>query len=199
MIARLRGVLLDKRPGQVVVDVAGVGYELVVPLSTYAALGEAGAQVTLHTYTHVREDALALFGFATRIEKLLFERLIAVGGVGPKTAVALLSGLGAESLVAAVRARDVRRLATVPGIGRKTAERIVLELADRIDTFARDADLPAQGPGRMRDDLVSALGNLGYNARAAEEAAAAVMRDAPSEAPAGFEVLLKRALHALSR
>jgi Holliday junction DNA helicase RuvA len=199
MIAHLRGTLLDKQPGSVVVEAAGVGYELAIPLSTYTVIGEPGETVALHVHTHVREDALALFGFGTRLEKDLFQRLIAVSGVGPKTAVALLSGLGAEALIAAVRARDVRRLSSVPGIGRKTAERIALEIADRIEALSRGAALPARGPARMQDDLVSALLNLGYNARAAEDAAAAAMDEKETSPPAGFEALFRRALRSLAR
>jgi len=200
MIAHLRGTVLDKAPGSVVIEAGGVGYELTIPLSTYATLGEAGASVALHVHTHVREEALALFGFATRLEKALFQRLIGVSGVGPKTAVALLSGLGAEALIGAVRARDVRRLATVPGIGRKTAERIALEIADRIEALARGAALPAKGPARMQDDLVSALVNLGYNARAAEDAVAAAIEGQEAGVPSvGFEALFRQALRSLAR
>ena len=202
MIARIRGTLVDKHPGRIVVDVGGVGYEMTIPLSTYRDLGETGSPVDLHVHTHVREDALALFGFGSRLEKELFVRLIAVGGVGPKTAMALLSGLGAADLVEAVRQRDVRRLATVPGIGRKTAERITIELADRIEALTLAAGVVATRPAAraLRDDLASALENLGYNARSADEAAAAAMK---AEAAAGgapaFEGLLKRALKMLAR
>jgi len=202
MIARIRGTLVDKHPGLIVVDVGGVGYEMTIPLSTYRDLGETGSPVDLHVHTHVREDALALFGFGSRLEKQLFVRLIAVGGVGPKTAVALLSGLGAADLVEAVRRRDVRRLATVPGIGRKTAERITIEVADRLDALVSAAGAATAPPASraLRDDLASALVNLGYNARSADEAAAAAME---AEAAAGgapiFEVLLKRALRMLAR
>lgn len=202
MIARIRGTLVDRRPGLIVVDVGGVGYEMTIPLSTYRDLGETGSPVDLHVHTHVREDALALFGFGSRLEKELFVRLIAVGGVGPKTAVALLSGLGAADLVEAVRQRDVRRLATVPGIGRKTAERITIELADRIEALTLAAGVVATRPAAraLRDDLASALENLGYNARSADEAAAAAMEAeaAAGRAPA-FEGLLKRALKMLAR
>jgi len=202
MIARIRGTLVDKHPGLIVVDVGGVGYEMTIPLSTYRDLGETGSPVDLHVHTHVREDALALFGFGSRLEKELFVRLIAVGGVGPKTAVALLSGLGAADLVEAVRQRDVRRLATVPGIGRKTAERITIELADRIEALTLAAGVVATRPAAraLRDDLASALENLGYNARSADEAAAAAMEAeaAAGRAPA-FEGLLKRALKMLAR
>jgi Holliday junction DNA helicase RuvA len=202
MIARIRGTIADKRPGLVVVDVAGVGYELTIPLSTYRDLGGAGSPVDLHVHTHVREDALALFGFGSRLEKDLFVRLIAVGGVGPKTAVALLSGLGAADLVDAVRRRDVRRLSMVPGIGRKTAERIAIEVADRLEALAPAHDTAASdlATRTLRDDLASALLNLGYNARSADEAALAALEaeGAAGGAPA-FESLLKRALRMLSR
>jgi Holliday junction DNA helicase RuvA len=195
MIARLSGTLLEKSPGLLVLDVAGVGYEVTIPLGTFRAVGEPGGRIELHVHTHVREDTLALFGFATRLEKDLFVRLLAVNGVGPKTAVALLSGLGAEPLVEAVRRRDIRRLSGAPGIGRKTAERIAVDLADRLDALA-PADRPA-GAGGVQEDLVSALVNLGYNARAASEAAAGALDGAPAEPP--FEDLLRRALRTLSR
>jgi Holliday junction DNA helicase RuvA len=194
VIARLKGLLLEKNPGLLVLDVAGVGYELTIPLGTFRVVGEPGSRVDLHVHTHVREDTLSLFGFATRLEKDLFVRLLAVNGVGPKTAVALLSGLGAEPLVEAVRRRDIKRLSGAPGIGRKTAERIALDLADRLDALA-----PADGaaPAGLKEDLVSALVNLGYNARAASEAAAGALDGAPAEPP--FEDLLRRALRTLSR
>jgi len=210
VIARLAGTLLDKQPGRAVVDVAGVGYELTIPLSTFYQLGDPGSRVELHVHTHVREDALALFGFRTRREKDLFARLIGVTGVGPKTAIAVLSGLGADDLIEAVRQRDAGRLAAVPGIGRKTADRILLELADRLDALeaagAADEPLgagpPGSGRGRarafLRQDLVSALVNLGYNARVAADAAARVLGDASGTA-LPFEVLLRESLKILSR
>jgi Holliday junction DNA helicase RuvA len=203
MIARLSGTLIEKRPGAVVIDVGGVGYEVTIPLPTFRWLGEAGAHVDLHVHTHVREDLLALFGFATRREKDLFVVLLGVNGVGPKTAVAMMSGLGAEDLVDAVRRRDVRRLSSVPGIGRKTAERIALEVADRMSSLERapgdDGPAGPSGAGSLRDDLVSALVNLGYNARAAETAAARALGDAGQEPPPEFEAVLRRALKSLSR
>ncbi|HEU4403610.1 MAG TPA: Holliday junction branch migration protein RuvA, partial [Candidatus Polarisedimenticolia bacterium] len=153
MIARLSGTLLDKLPGLAVIDVAGVGYEVSIPLSTYYDLGEPGSRVELHIHTHVREDNLALFGFRTRREKELFARLIGVGGVGPKTAIAILSGLGTQDLVEAVRRRDIGRLSSIPGIGRKTAERIALELADRLESLEGPSDAggsAARAPGAAR-------------------------------------------------
>lgn len=202
MIARLSGTLIEKRPGAVVIDVGGVGYEVTIPLPTFRELGEAGTHVELHVHTHVREDALALFGFATRREKDLFVILLGVNGVGPKTAVAMMSGLGAGDLVDAVRRRDVRRLSSVPGIGRKTAERIVLEVADRMASLERDAGqagAAGMDTGGLRDDLVSALVNLGYNARAAGTAAARALDDAGQAPPPEFEAVLRRALKSLSR
>ena len=196
MIARLKGLLLEKNPGALVLDVAGVGYELTIPLGTFRAVGEPGSRIDLHVHTHVREDTLSLYGFATRLEKDLFVRLLAVSGVGPKTAVALLSGLGAEPLVEAVRRRDIKRLSGAPGIGRKTAERIAVDLADRLDALA-PPDGAAPAPAGLKEDLVSALVNLGYNARAASEAAAGALDGAPTEPP--FEDLLRRALRTLSR
>lgn len=200
MIARIRGALLEKHPGSIVVDVGGVGYDLTIPLSTFRGLGEPGSQVDLHVHTHVREDTLALFGFGSRLEKELFVRLIAVSGVGPKTAVALLSGLGAPDLVDAVRRRDVRRLATVPGIGRKTAERIAIEVADRLDALSPGGEAPGRPAERaLVDDLVSALVNLGYNARSAAEAAEAALEAGAGGGPPAFEASLKRALRMLAR
>ena len=132
MIAQLRGCLLRKEPQEAVVDVGGVGYRVTIPLSTFYRLGEAGSEVTLLTHTHVREDALALFGFLTAVEQALFERLIAVSGVGPKLAVSVLSGIEAPELVAALRSSDVARLTRIPGVGKKTAERLVVELKDKM-------------------------------------------------------------------
>jgi len=210
VIARLAGTLLDKQPGRAVVDVAGVGYEVTIPLSTYYQLGDPGSRVELHVHTHVREDALALFGFRTRREKDLFARLINVTGVGPKTAIAVLSGLGADDLIEAVRLRDAGRLSAVPGIGRKTADRILLELADRLEALeaAGAADEPSgagppgsrRAPTRafLRQDLVSALVNLGYNARGAADAAGRVLGDASGTA-LPFETLLRESLKILSR
>lgn len=205
MIARLCGTLVDKQPGSAVVDVGGVGYQLSIPLSTYYEMGEPGSRVELHVHTHVREDALALFGFRTRFEKEIFARLISVNGVGPRTALAVLSGLGAEDLIGAVRSRDITRLSSVPGIGRKTAERIAVDLADRLDSLSPPGDGPAGTPGGagagrpdVRQDLVSALVNLGYNARVAADAAGRVLRASPAPSPP-FQALLRETLKILSR
>ncbi len=199
MIARLRGTLIEKEPGRAVVDVGGVGYEVAIPLSTFSSLGDRGGPVDLHVHTHVREESIALFGFSTRREREIFARLIEVNGVGPKTAIAALSGLGTDDLIEAVRQRDPKRLSSVPGIGRKTAERILLEVADRIEALAPAA--PGRGTGAAagaRQDLISALLNLGYNARVASEAVDRAL-PAGTAAPESFEVLLRQTLKLLSR
>lgn len=204
MIARLCGTLADKQPGSAIVDVGGVGYQVAIPLSTYEELGEPGSRVELHVHTHVREDALALFGFHTRFEKDVFTRLLAVSGVGPRIALAVLSGLGARDLIEAVRGRDIARLSSVPGVGRKTAERMIVDLVDRIDSMADSAESGgrpggdgAAGPD-VRQDLVSALVNLGYNGRLAADAAGRVLKS-PRATPPPFHALLRETLKILSR
>jgi len=199
MIAFLRGRVLDKHPNRILVDVNGVGYEVNVPLSTYYDVGEAGAEVALHVHTHVREDALQLFGFLTPLEQLLFERLINISGIGPKLAIAVLSGIDTGELVASVQRADVARLTRIPGIGKKTAERIVLELKDRLADVAVSAGAgaaQASTSDRLRDDLVSALENLGYHRPLAEKAADAVRS---RNADASFEDALKSALRDLMK
>jgi Holliday junction DNA helicase RuvA len=199
MIAFLRGRVLDKHPNRIVVDVNGVGYELHVPLSTYYNVGDAGTEIALRVHTHVREDVLQLFGFLTPLEQLLFERLIGISGIGPKLAIAVLSGIESRELVVSVQRADIARLTRIPGIGKKTAERIVLELKDRLrDVAPADAGAEQQRPSadRLRDDLVSALENLGYHRPLAEKAAdAARARDGG----AMFEDALKSALRELMR
>ena len=199
MIAFLRGRVLDKHPNRIIVDVNGVGYEVNVPLSTYYDVGDAGAEVSLHVHTHVREDALQLFGFLTALEQLLFERLINISGIGPKLAIAVLSGIDTGELVASVQRADVARLTRIPGIGKKTAERIVLELKDRLADVAMPAGtgaVEASTGDRLRDDLVSALENLGYHRPLAEKAADAVRS---RDADASFEDALKSALRDLMK
>jgi len=200
MIAFLRGRILDKQPNRIVVDVQGVGYEVHVPLSTYYDAGDAGMEVSLRIHTHVREDALQLYGFLTALEQQLFERLIATSGIGPRLAVAVLSGIEPNELVAAVQRADVARLTAIPGIGRKTAERIVLELKDRLAHLVAPvgAAAPAAAPPgeRLRDDLLSALLNLGYHRAIAEKAVDATL--ATNGAPT-FERALKAALRELMR
>jgi holliday junction DNA helicase RuvA len=199
MIAFLRGRVLDKRPNRIVIDVNGIGYELYVPLSTYYDVGEPGTEIALRVYTHVREDALQLYGFLTTLEQQLFERLIAISGIGPKLAVAVLSGIDSGELVSSIQRADVARLTRIPGIGKKTAERIVLELKDRLAEVAPPA--AADGAERsqidhVRDDLVSALENLGYHRPLAEKAVDAV-RARDGGAP--FGDALKGALRELMR
>lgn len=197
MIARVAGRLLEKHPSRAIVDVGGVGYDVQIPLSTFYNLGEPGTDVALRVHTHVREDALALFGFATPLELQLFERLIGISGVGPKLALAVLSGIEPPDLVRAVRAQDVARLTKIPGIGRKTAERISLELRDKLPASlaAGDAASPAAAGDALRDDLISALLNLGYQAPAAQKAVGDVMKDGAD----ALEPALKKALKALAK
>jgi Holliday junction DNA helicase RuvA len=195
MIGQLRGRLADKRPNQVMVDVGGVGYLVAVPLSTYAALGELHTEVILLIHTHVREDALSLYGFLSSREKHFFELLLGASGVGPSLALKILSGMNVEELVPAIRTGDVARLTKIPGVGRKTAERMVVELKDKLEAVAiAEEKLPASKAG-VDADVISALTNLGYDGRAAENAVAAGKR---SVGIASFEKLLKAALQELS-
>jgi len=199
MIAFLRGRVLDKHPNRIVIDVNGVGYELYVPLSTYYEVGEPGAEITLRVHTHVREDALQLYGFLTMLEQQLFERLIAISGIGPKLAVAVLSGIDSGELVSSIQRADVARLTRIPGIGKKTAERIVLELKDRLADVAPPGaadDVERSQIDHVRDDLVSALENLGYHRPLAEKAIDAVRA---RDGSASFEDALKGALRELMR
>jgi holliday junction DNA helicase RuvA len=200
MIAALNGRVLSKGPGRVVIDVHGVGYDVQVPLSTYYEVGDAGASVMLRIHTHVREDALQLFGFLTELEQEMFEFLIGISGIGPKLALAVLSGIESQELVSAVQRADVVRLTRVPGIGRKTAERIVLELKDRLGAFivpVRDAADGTATPDRTRADLLSALHNLGYQRASAEKAVDAVLGTAGESLP--LEQALRAALKELMR
>jgi Holliday junction DNA helicase RuvA len=200
MIGQLRGKLAEKRPNSVLVDVGGVGYVVAVSLSTYAALGELHAEVTLLIHTHVREDALALYGFISAREKQLFEMLLSASGVGPSLALKILSGMSVDELVPAIRGSDLGRLTKIPGVGRKTAERMVVELKDRLDAISaevlmRPAVASSGGAADINVDVISALVNLGYDARASEEAVAAGARAAGT---VNFEKLLRAALNALS-
>ena len=196
MIGQLRGRLADKRPSQVLVDVGGVGYLVAVPLSTYAALGELHTEVTLLIHTHVREDALALYGFLSAREKHLFELLISASGVGPSLALKILSGMSAEELVPAIRGNDLARLTKIPGVGRKTAERMVVELKDKLEAVAIiEEKVVVTSPAGVEADVVSALINLGYDGRSAEGAVAEGKREAGT---ASFEKLLKAALQTLT-
>jgi Holliday junction DNA helicase RuvA len=196
MIGQLRGHLTDKRPNQVLVDVGGVGYIVQVPLSTYAALGELHTEVTLLIHTHVREDALSLYGFLSSREKHLFEMLLSASGVGPSLALKILSGMSVEDLVPAIRGSDLARLTKIPGVGRKTAERMVVELKDKLEAVTVEVERPsATSSAGVEADVVSALVNLGYEARAAEAAVTEVGRESGA---ASFEKLLRASLQSLS-
>ncbi len=196
MIGLLRGRLLEKRPNQVILDVAGVGYLVAVPLSTFAALGELHAEVTLLIHTHVREDALSLYGFLSQREKHLFELLLGASGVGPTLALKILSGMNVEELVPAIRTGDLARLTKIPGVGRKTAERMVVELKDKLEAVAVEAEKPAPAsPAGVESDVKSALINLGYDERTADSAVAKAKSEAGST---NFERLLRVALGTLT-
>ena len=196
MIAHLSGTLLEKQVQRLVVDVSGVGYAVLVPLSTFYAVGDPGARVALHIHTHVREDALQLFGFSTPFELQVFERLISVSGIGPKLALAVLSGIEPGALVRAVEKSDLGRLTNIPGIGRKTAERIVIELRDRMPKGAAEGGEEAAPSGdETRDDVLSALSNLGWPRAAAEKAVDKVLRRGASD---GFEAVLREVLRELA-
>ncbi len=198
MIAQLRGRLVEKHPNRVIVDVQGVGYDVRVPLSTFYGLGEPGSDVVFRVHTHVREDTLALFGFATPLELQLFERLIGITGIGPRLALVVLSGIESADLVRAVRQGNVARLTAIPGVGKKTAERIGLELKDRLpavlDLAPDDPDLET-GATDMRGDLLSALLNLGYHRSLAERAVDAALGAGDDT----FEQTLRQALKELAR
>jgi Holliday junction DNA helicase RuvA len=199
VIAHLRGRILDKHPNRIVVDVNGVGYDVAVPLSTFYGLGEPGAEIALRVHTHVREDALLLYGFATALEQELFERLIGISGIGPKVALAVLSGIEPLELVRAIQRGDLPRLTAIPGVGKKTSERIVLELRDRLpraQAMAGVAGGAAPEPPAVRDDVLSALMNLGYHRPLAEKAVDAAIKTTPD---GGFERMLKQALRELAR
>jgi Holliday junction DNA helicase RuvA len=198
VIAHLTGTLREKQVQRLVVDVGGVGYDVHVPLSTFYEVGEPGAGVSLRIHTLVREDAIQLFGFLTPLEQQLFERLIGISGIGPKVALAVLSGIEPGELVRAVRGADLGRLTSIPGVGRKTAERMVVELKDRLTTLVSDAATlsDAPPPADVRDDLLSALANLGYQRVAAEKSVDRVMQASTTRE---FEPLLREVLKALVR
>ena len=196
MIGLLRGRLLEKRPNQVILDVSGVGYLVAVPLSTFAALGELHAEVTLLIHTHVREDALTLYGFLSAREKHLFELLLGASGVGPSLSLKILSGMNVEELVPAIRGGDIARLTKIPGVGRKTAERMVLELKDKLDAVAAESERPTPAsPAGAEADVKSALVNLGYDERTAENAVVEAKRQTGTSS---FEKLLRVTLTLLS-
>jgi len=196
VIAHLSGTLREKQLQRIIVDVGGVGYDVTVPLSTLYAIGEPGAAVALRIHTHLSEDALRLFGFATELEQSLFERLISVSGIGPKLALAVLSGIEPGELMRAIRSSDVARLTRIPGVGKKTAERLVLELKDRLPQAVTVEPAPGAEPetDQVRDDLLSALANLGYQRGSVEKTVDKVLHAADDRS---FEPLLRATLKAL--
>ena len=196
MIGSLHGTVAEKRPNRILVDVNGVGYAVQVPLSTYVELGPLRSEVSLLIHTHVREDALTLYGFLTTKEKLLFEQLLKVTGIGPNLAITLLSGLAVDELVPAIRRNDLVRLTAIPGIGRKTAERIVVELRDKVAHLETGiAAAPAVSGGAFEADVASALLNLGYPQAAVEKAVAEAAREASEKS---FDAVLREALQRLT-
>lgn len=198
MIAHIRGSIFSKSPSAVILDCGGVGYELAISVATYTELGEVGAQASLHVHTHVREDALLLFGFRELAEKRLFEKLLTISGIGPKLAITVLSGISAERLVGAIRGGDHATMTKIPGIGKKTAERVVLELKDKLDDMAgfpavSEPVRPSLGP--VADDVLSALMNLGYPRPVAQKAVEAAGKN--PEAAGDFERLFRVAMSAV--
>jgi holliday junction DNA helicase RuvA len=195
MIGYLKGILAEKKPNSLLLDVGGVGYLVNIPVSTFLELPEEGSTLALFIYTHVREDILALYGFRTMREKLLFEKLISVSGIGPKVAISFLSGMSSDELIPAIQNADIGKLSTIPGVGRKTAERVSLELREKIpQLMSESAQVATEKP--MREDLISALVNLGYQQNLAERIVKHVLDKSKSDA--SFEELLKSALHGIS-
>src|ERR1700751_627214 len=196
MIAHLRGKLLVKHPNQVIVETGGVGYDVTISVPTFSDLPSVGGEVSLHIHSHVREDQLALYGFLRVAEKQLFEKLLTVSGIGPKLAVTILSGMPADDMVGAIRGNDVARLTHIPGIGRKTAERMVLELRDKLPPVGTDQVHVVPSLSAVQEDVLSALVNLGYQRAAAEKTLAVAMK---SEKATSFDQLFREALGQLSK
>jgi Holliday junction DNA helicase RuvA len=193
MIAHLRGRLLAKHPNQAVVETGGVGYDVTISVPTFSDLPSVGSEVALHIHTHVREDLIALYGFLRPAEKQLFEKLITVSGIGPKLAITILSGMPADEMVNAIRGNDVARLTRIPGIGKKTAERMVLELRDKLPAEGKGEVAAAPTMSATEEDVLSALTNLGYQRAAAERALHSVARNG------SFDIMFRGALAALSK
>jgi Holliday junction DNA helicase RuvA len=205
MIAHLSGTLLSKQATSVILDVSGVGYEVSIPLSTFYELEDAGSTVQLRIYTHVREDALQLYGFKTARERELFLRLISVSGIGPKLGITLLSGMSADEMISSIRTNNLAKLTLIPGVGRKTAERLVMELRDKVASLSAEveeelgtktdaATVPTEDS--MRADALSALLNLGYQRNAAEKAVTAAMSETPD---VSVESILRSSLRKLAK
>ena len=196
MIAHLRGTLLSKHPNQVIVETAGVGYEVNISVPTFSDLPTTGAEVALHIHTHVREDVIALYGFLRPAEKALFEKLMTVSGIGAKLAITILSGMAANDLAAAIRGNDLARLTKIPGIGRKTAERMVLELRDKLPPAPGISAPAVPTLNAMEEDVLSALINLGYQRAVAEKSLASVLKSGKS---GSFDAMFREALAGLSK
>lgn len=206
MIAHLSGTLLSKQPNSVIVDVGGVGYEVNIPVSTFYDLEEPGSNVQLRIYTHVREETLQLYGFKTARERELFMRLISVSGIGPKLGITLLSGMSADEMIASIRTNNLARLTLIPGVGKKTAERLVMELRDRVASLSTDlekelgettaAGAPLVTEDSLRSDVLSALLNLGYQRTSAEKAVTAALDEGGE---ISMELILRRSLRKLAK
>jgi holliday junction DNA helicase RuvA len=195
MIAHLRGKLLAKHPNQAIVETGGVGYDVTITVPTFSDLPAPGAEVALFIHTHVREDVIALYGFLRSSEKRLFEKLITVSGIGPKLAITILSGMAADEMVGAIRGNDVARLTRIPGIGKKTAERMVLELRDKLPEVGTQAAAVAPAMNAVEEDVLSALLNLGYQRAVAEKALSVVTKNGKGT----FDALFREALGMLSK
>jgi holliday junction DNA helicase RuvA len=193
MIAHLRGKLIARHPNQVIVDAMGVGYDVTISVPTFSELPLAGSEVSLHIHTHVREDQIALYGFLRPEEKHLFEKLISVSGIGPKLAITILSGMATNEMTAAIRGNDVARLTKIPGIGRKTAERMVLELRDKLSAVGTDQVHVVSSFNAVQEDVLSALMNLGYQRATAEKALGTVEKNG------SFEAMFRAALTVMSK
>jgi Holliday junction DNA helicase RuvA len=196
MIAHLRGTLLNKHPNQVVVETAGVGYEVNISVPTFSELPANGTEVALHIHTHVREDVIALYGFLRPAEKVLFEKLMTVSGIGAKLAVTILSGMAADEMAAAIRGNDLARLTRIPGIGKKTAERMVLELRDKLPQATGTSSPAVPTMSAVEEDVLSALVNLGYQRATAEKSLASVLKSGKS---GSFDAMFREALAGLSQ
>jgi holliday junction DNA helicase RuvA len=193
MIAHLRGRLLTKQPTQVIVEAAGVGYDVTISVPTYSELPGVGSEVALNIHTHVREDQIALYGFLQASEKRWFEKLITVSGIGPKLAMTILSGMPVEAMIGAIRGNDIARLTKIPGIGKKTAERMVLELRDKLPAPNESAISRVASLTPVEEDVLSALVNLGYQRAAAEQSLSSANKNQP------FEAMFRQALAVLSK
>ena len=196
MIAHLRGKLLAKHPNQAIVEAGGVGYDVTITVPTFSDLPALGSEVALYIHTHVREDLIGLYGFLRPSEKLLFEKLLTVSGIGPKLAITILSGMAADEMVGAIRGNDVARLTRIPGIGKKTAERMVLELRDKLPAPGSSAAPAISAISATEEDVLSALVNLGYQRSAAEKALVSAAKDGKNRP---FDVIFREALAALSK